>query len=444
MKKIAKTMLAMLVAATTYGQAGYSNASVGQARHEVVRKADEIFLEEYFNYRRHGLPVPTATEKVHLDLSWGSDRTTEQGEAVLQVGISTARQKEDEMAPVNICVVLDRSGSMAGDRIRNTREATKELVNRLRPIDRLSIVLFDNQAEILLPSQLVTDKSKILKVVEQVHERGGTNLNAGLQLGYKEVAAHYADFPSNKIVFLTDAMANLGVTDPYEMLRQAGVYQKQMQIDLTLIGVGENFDAVRARALTSKGHTVHFVMDSREIKKIFIDELESLLAPIGREVSLELEWSPEMQLKEFYGYTAQANTQKIVLPLNNMNAGLTQIALLDFKLTDKRGQVKAKLVWKDAISQQPREISLQTSIKAGHEKSTLEDNADLRLNYRIAKAAQNLQNASKLYYSQNASAALVLLDATIQQIKDLQPQDDIEPVLDALKTMKKTIEKQHP
>lgn len=426
-------------------QAGYSNAAVGMGRGNQVKKADEIIVEEYFNYRRHALPLPKGNETVNLDLSWGSKRTTENGDAVLQIGITTARFKADEMPPVNLCIVLDRSGSMSGDRIMNTRNATKELVRRLRPQDRISVVLFDNIAEILVPSQMVKDQAAIIKLLDGVVERGGTNLNAGFQLGYKEVAAHYNEFPANKIVFLTDALANLGVTDPYEILRQTGVYQKQMNIDLTLIGVGENFDATRARALTSKGHSVHFIQDSREIQKIFIDELESLLAPIGREVSLEIEWEQELDLVQQYGYNVAPAKNKLVLPINNMNGGLTQIALLDLKLTNNNSaKVTARLVWKDAITQQPRQIAAETKIKKGKAATTTEDNADLRLNYQIAQAAQSLKDAATLYYAQNAKAAIIILKSNLNELKKLPANTDLDLVIEALEGMKNNIEAHTP
>lgn len=449
-----KLVIAVLAAAvfqtaalqnTAAAQAGYSNAAVGMGRGHQVKKADDIVVEEYFNYRRHALPLPKGNETVHLDLSWGSKTTTENGDAVLQIGITTARFKADEMPPVNLCVVLDRSGSMSGDRIRNTREATKELVRRLRPQDRLSVVLFDNVAEILVPSQLVKDQAAIIKLLDGVQERGGTNLNDGFQLGYKQVAEHYKDFPSNKIVFLTDALANLGVTDPYEMLRQAGVYQKQMQIDLTLIGVGEDFDATRARALTAKGHSVHFIQDSREIQKIFIDELESLLAPIGREVSLEIEWEEELALVQQYGYNVAPIKNKLSLPINNMNGGLTQIALLDLNLSNSNSaKVTARLVWKDAITQQPRQLDAETKIKKGKAASTTEENDDLRLNYKIAQAAQSLKDASVLYYAKSAKAAIIILKSNISELKKLPANKDLDLVIEALEGMKKNIEGQTP
>lgn len=449
-----KLVIAVLAAAvfqtavlqtTVAAQAGYSNAAVGMGRGNQVKKADDIVVEEYFNYRRHALPLPKGNETVHLDLSWGSKTTTESGDAVLQIGITTARFKADEMPPVNICVVLDRSGSMSGDRIRNTREATKALVRRLRPQDRLSVVLFDNVAEILVPSQLVKDQAAIIKLLDGVQERGGTNLNDGFQLGYKQVAEHYKDFPSNKIVFLTDALANLGVTDPYEILRQAGVYQKQMQIDLTLIGVGEDFDANRARALTSKGHTVHFIQDSREIQKIFIDELESLLAPIGREVSLEIEWEEELDFVQQYGYNVAPVKNKLTLPINNMNGGLTQIALLDLNLSNSNSaKVTARLVWKDAITQQPRQLDAETKIKKGKAASTTEENDDLRLNYKIAQAAQSLKDASVLYYAKSAKAAIIILKSNISELKKLPANKDLDLIIEALEGMKKNIEAQTP
>jgi Ca-activated chloride channel homolog len=432
---------AALVAASSvalFAQAGYSNASLGMGKsssqYAPIPQSKSIFVEEYFNYRRHALPTPTGKETVKLDMRWGSNTATKDGEALLQIGITTARLKEAEIPPVNLCVVLDRSGSMQGDRIRNTREATKELVSHLRPQDRISVVLFDNVADILVPSQLVTDKAAIIQLLDGVQERGGTNLNAGLQLGYKEVAAHYGDFGSNKIIFLTDAIANLGITDPMDMLRQAGVYQKQMQIDLTMIGVGSNFNAELSRVLTAKGHSIHFVMDSRDIKKIFIDELESLLSPIGREVELVIEWDEDLDLQYLYGYSPKTTTRQLTIPINNMNSGLTQISLANFKLNDRKGEVRARLSWKDALSQQPLSASASATIRKGNALSIVANDTDVKINYDIAEMARAMHEAALLFEGKKHSEAEKMLSAAVKRIQADYPtmNDDVKLVFDIL------------
>lgn len=439
MRQIICTLaLVAAAAAPIFSQAGYSNASLGMgkssSRYAPIPQSKSIFVEEYFNYRRHALPTPKGSETVKLDMRWGSDATTKDGDALLQIGITTARLKEAEIPPVNLCIVLDRSGSMQGDRIRDTREATKELVSRLRPQDRVSVVLFDNTADILVPSQLVTNKAAIIQLLDGVVERGGTNLNAGLQLGYKEVAAHYGDFGANKIVFLTDAIANLGITDPMDMLREAGIYQKQMQIDLTMIGVGSDFNAELSRVLTAKGHSIHFIMDSRDIKKIFIDELESLLSPIGREVELVIEWDEDLDLQYFYGYSPKSATRQMTIPINNMNSGLTQIALADFRLKDRKGEVRARLSWKDALSQQPLTTSASVSIKKGDAPNVTANDTDVKMNFDIAKMAKAMHEAAQLFENKKPKEAEKMLADAVAQIKADYPtmHDDIKIVFDIL------------
>lgn len=414
---------------------------------QVIPRPEAIFPEEYFNYRRHDIPLPSTQETVHLDSRLGSQKTDAQGNAVLQIGLTTHRANDQNIVPLNLCIVLDRSGSMDGARIQNTREATKALIQRLRPQDRLSVVLFDDRAEVLVASQLVTNPMQLAQEIDKAIPRGGTNLNAGFQLGYQQVADHYNQKGSNKVIFLTDALANLGVTDPTDILRQAGVYRQQYQIDFALIGVGASFNADLARVLTSGGHSIHFLSDGDDIKKVFIDELESLLSPIGREVVVELEWDASLQLRHFYGYKPTVGSQRISLPINNMNSGLTQVLLADFQLIgQKSGTVHTTLTWKDAITQQPLSLTTETIIRAGNAATPLADDSEVALNYTIAQLAESLQAAATLFYQGKEGDAARLLKNTLQQAKQQYPtaHADLRFMTDLVEGFKTNIEQYKP
>lgn len=431
-------------------QAGYSSGSYGYSKetnqYAIIPEAKNVVVEEYFNYRRHALPLPQGDEKVHLDLRWAKSVADVNGDALLQVGITTPRMNTEKAPALNLCVVLDRSGSMAGDRIMHTRQATKELIMRLRPTDRLSVVLFDDKAEVLIPSQKVTDPKALSAIIDGAAERGSTDLNAGLQLGYQQVAKNYINDGSNKVIFLTDALANMGITDPNDILRQRGVYDRNLEIDFALIGVGADFNNDLSRLLTSKGHTIHFLSDSKDIQKVFIDELESLLSPIGRRVVLELEWDAALTMEHFYGYghAVQQSGNQLRLPLNNMNCGLTQIALIDFNLLlgANTATVRARLVWDDAITQDNKTLNASATLGITSPAATPVEDADVLINQTIALLAQSIHDAAALFHGGSQSAASATLKKSLKMAKDrnLQNHADVKLVYDVVEGFKTNIE----
>ena len=91
-----------------------------------------------------------------------------------------------QSAPLNLCLVLDRSGSMAGQKIANLRQAVSLVIDQLGPMDILSIVLFDDRAEVLVPAAPVTDKNALKAKVRSITARGGTEMSKGMQLGIQE------------------------------------------------------------------------------------------------------------------------------------------------------------------------------------------------------------------------------------------------------------------
>jgi len=89
--------------------------------------------------------------------------------------------------PMNLSVVIDRSGSMAGDKIRNARQAAKHIVDQMGPEDHLSIVIYDSQIDVLQPAVLVTNKQSIKNFIDRITYRSSTNLMGGALKGYVQV-----------------------------------------------------------------------------------------------------------------------------------------------------------------------------------------------------------------------------------------------------------------
>ncbi len=106
--------------------------------------------------------------------------------------------------PLNLCLVLDRSGSMSGDKIKNLRDAVHALIDLLQPTDYLSIVLFDDQVETPVASQPATNPAQLHAIVSAIQERGGTQISLGLRQGLAEIARHADPNHISKIVMLTD------------------------------------------------------------------------------------------------------------------------------------------------------------------------------------------------------------------------------------------------
>lgn len=321
-------------------QEGTSTAAAARARYlseaGYVPASREVAVEEFVNYHRHQIGRPKAGEAVLLDVRWGNDRVSAASpEAVLQVGFSTALAGDRrQLPPVNLALVIDKSGSMAAaDKMTRVKEALQTLVAQLRETDVLSVVVFDSEASVLLPARPVGDRAEVRRLISRIEPGTSTNLHAGLMLGYREALKNYREGATNRVVLLTDGIANQGVTDPAQIARESLAFNDR-GVDLSTIGVGLelNKDLLRQLARSGRG-LFHFVADAQDIDKVFLKEFQSLVSPVAAEPDLEVTYGPGLELAQVYGYEPGAREGAVSLRLDNMNSGLTQVVLLRFRVT---------------------------------------------------------------------------------------------------------------
>ncbi len=153
---------------------------------------------------------------------------------VLLEATPTGAQVVNLQAPLNLCLVLDRSGSMVGDKLNNLKQAVKEVIAQLQPTDFISIVLFEENAEVLVPSQPAANKTQLAGLVDGIEERGGTQMSKGLELGLAQVRRNADPSRINKIVLLTDGRTWGDEPQCQSFAQQAG----QERVSIAALGLG--------------------------------------------------------------------------------------------------------------------------------------------------------------------------------------------------------------
>ncbi len=117
-------------------------------------------------------------------------------------------------SPVNVAIVIDRSGSMLGDKIQNARRAAIQAIDRLRDDDIVSVVAYDTGVEVLVPATRASDREEIKRRIETIKADGNTALFAGVSKGAAEVRKFRDDKYVNRVILLSDGLANIGPASP--------------------------------------------------------------------------------------------------------------------------------------------------------------------------------------------------------------------------------------
>jgi Ca-activated chloride channel homolog len=193
--------------------------------------------------------------------------------------------------PLNLSLVIDRSGSMAGNKIDYTRQAAKLLVQNMSANDTLSIVLYNESVETLLPPQQVQHKDTISQRIDQIKAGGTTNLSGGWLEGVEHVAANIVAANMNRVILMSDGLANRGVTTQ-ERLVEIAQQKKESGVSTTTMGLGEDFNEDLLIAMADGGGGAFYFIESPEVTpSIFQEELKGLLSVIGQNLVITVETS---------------------------------------------------------------------------------------------------------------------------------------------------------
>jgi hypothetical protein len=217
-------------------------------------------------------------------------------------------------------------------------------------------------------------------------------------LGYHEALKNYRREATNRVILLTDGIANQGVTNP-DRIAQDSLSFNERGIDLTTIGVGLDLNKDLLRTLAKSGRGLfHFVADTEDITKVFIKEVQSLVSPVASEPNLEIEYDANLALAQLYGYEPQAYGNRVRIKLDNMNSGMTQVVLLRFRLARQppyhwRMPVNVRFTYYDL--EQNRQVTKTESAfltwKDGGTSDMLRDE-EVGKNYTIALLAQAIRD----------------------------------------------------
>lgn len=218
------------------------------------------------------------------------------------VELSACKEIESERLPLNLSLVLDRSTSMKGARLHRVKEAARYMVEQAEPQDVLSVVVFSDKGEVILPAQPAFDKAAARAAISGIRGSGGTELLQGLRLGLHEVSRWQSEHRHNHLVLLTDGHT---FGDEEGCLQEAKLAGER-NIVLTLMGVGDDWNdrLLDQMAELSQGISL-YIDSSTKIAQVFRGRLGRLGNVFAQSLVLSLHLSQGVRLKEAFRISPQ-------------------------------------------------------------------------------------------------------------------------------------------
>jgi Ca-activated chloride channel family protein len=229
------------------------------------------------------LGIQLHLEKVRL--AAGASQTVD---VLVRVAPPNVDISEAKRPKLNIGIALDRSGSMAGSKMREAREAAKYCVDQMLPSDIFSAVIFDDVVGVLFTSQAVENREMLKRGIDRIEARNSTALHQGWVEAGLQVSERLDPNAINRVLLITDGQANVGETNPARIIEHARSLAAR-SVSTSTIGIGTDFneDLLMPMAEAGQGNAWH-VQEPEDMKRIFETELNGLLMQFGHTATLAI------------------------------------------------------------------------------------------------------------------------------------------------------------
>ena len=269
-------------------------------------------------------PSPVFTLNGKLNCPVISERG---GTAYLQLTLTTPNIiSEKRRKPMNLSVVIDRSGSMSDQRkMEYAKKAFVSLVDQLQSNDILSIVIYDDVVEVIRRAQKIgNDKQSIKRLIDEVYPRGSTNLGGGLVEGLRQSEKYAGKEFVNRVVLLSDGLANVGITDPVELNRIAKRYRDK-SISITAMGVGLDYNENLMMGLSeSGGGNYYFIEHPHSLAAIIRQEFDMVSSVVAQNGAIYLTLGDNVHVQDVVGCEFKNENARYIIPIGDLYANETR------------------------------------------------------------------------------------------------------------------------
>lgn len=323
-----------------------------------------------------------------------------------------------ERPPLNLALVLDRSGSMESKgKLEYLKRAAATLIDRLDPRDRLAVIEYDDTISVLWPSAPVEAPRMVKSLIEGLSPRGSTDLSGGMMRGVDEARPHRDPGAVTRVLLLSDGLANRGVTDP-RAIRALVRGARRDGVPISTLGLGLDYDEDLMQDIAENaGGRYYYIEHPNQMAGIFQRELSSLFRTVARDAELRFESGPAVREVQVYG--AEATTRD----------GVTRIALEDFFGGEDRtllvrltvvarhaGEVglgTLRLSYRDVAAEERHEVASEMTVEATQDRAAIEGSANGEVVVEVALAEAERRHAEilKRYEAGDHAAADAAMDA---------------------------------
>jgi len=373
----------------------------------------------------NGGPVHIKPEISNPYVEYNSDR-----EMLVNMKLWGDEIRPVKRPPVNLILVIDESGSMnERGKMSYAKKAAKSMINNLNGSDRVGVIAYSDYARVISPLQKLKNKSKLRRKIDKIYPTNATNLSAGLIEGIRELKYEDDYGRINKVILLSDGLANRGVTDLYSLSNIASRASSE-GIYITTMGLGLHFDEDLMATVAEYGAgNYYFIESPDQIAYIFDKEFRKMSSTIARDAVLEIDLEDDVELEELYGYTYDRKGDKILIKLGDYYSGQERNIKMSLKVpTGKKGKndlFTSSLKYTDIENGRKSNIneSVKYNVTNDPKKVVKNENKKVVADMESVKASKDLDSATRYYEKGYTGRAVDKLKSALQSVKKLNKSD---------------------
>lgn len=275
-----------------------------------------------------------AADVAALDVEMSSPLVLADGArtAYLRVELRGLNRRSSERAPVNVAIVLDRSGSMQGEKIAEARRAAIAALQHLDRDDIVSVVTYQSTVDVVVPATKLHDRRAVEEAIRRIGADGKTALFGGVSKGARELEKFLDENRVNTLLLLSDGLANIGPSSPGE-LRQLGASLARQGISVTTIGLGLDYneDLMTGLAMASDGNHF-FVEEARDLETAFSKEFGGAVSVVAQGVRLHIRCAEGVRPVRVLGRKAQISGQSVHASMNQLLKDQARYLMLELEI----------------------------------------------------------------------------------------------------------------
>jgi Ca-activated chloride channel family protein len=229
---------------------------------------------------------------------------------VVKIEVEGCVAPKKARAPLNLAIVLDRSGSMSGAKLEQAKQAASLLVDQLDPDDIISLIAYESGIEVVVPAARLGDRApEIRRLIGRIETGGSTALYGGVEEGSRQLREFLSKERINRVLLLSDGIANVGPSDN-RSIADLGKRIAAEGMSVTTIGLGSDYNETLMTALAEASDANYYhIADVETLPEVFKKELGELQTIVAREVIIEIRCPEGVRPIRFLGRPGELKSQ---------------------------------------------------------------------------------------------------------------------------------------